>query len=153
MWTNICVSVTAKPSALTNCTLRTATNHSSDALEVECRAGYDGGLPQRFILEAYESHTTNLRLNLTSSNTDYPLFKLELSDLLPVSNDIHASSPPTLHIVVYAQNAKGRSELTVLEDIALNDAEKRTGTHSVIDYKMKDQIRIKSSVTVKLYWS
>lgn len=117
----------AKPSALTNCTLRTATNHSSDALEVECRSGYDGGLPQRFILEAYESHTMNMRLNITSIHPDYPLFRLELADLLPISNEIPTTGPPTLHIAVYAQNAKGRSELTVLEDIALNDAEKRTG--------------------------
>lgn len=114
----------AKPSPLSNCTLRTATNHSMDTLEVECRAGYDGGLPQRFILEAYDPYTMRMRLNLSSSNTEYPLFRLELGELLPPNGD---GLPPTLRIVVYAQNAKGRSEKIVLEDITLNDAEKRTG--------------------------
>lgn len=114
----------AKPSPLSNCTLRTATNHSIDALEVECRAGYDGGLPQRFILEAYDPYTMRMRLNLSSSNTEYPLFRLELGELLPPNGD---GFPPTLRIVVYSENAKGRSEKIVLEDITLNDAEKRTG--------------------------
>lgn len=106
----------AKPGPLRNCTLRAATNQSTDALEVECVAGYDGGLPQRFVLEAYESRTMRLRLNVTS---DSPLFRLDLNDLLPAHT-------PTLHIVLYASNPKGRSEVAMLEDIALKDAEKRT---------------------------
>ncbi|XP_008195943.1 hemicentin-2 isoform X1 [Tribolium castaneum] len=113
----------AKPSPLTNCTLRAATNHSSDVLEVECRAGYDGGLPQRFILEAYDAYTMRLRLNLSSAESDVPVFRLDLGEMLPPSGD---GFPPSLRIVVYAQNAKGRSEKLVLEDIMLNDAEKRT---------------------------
>lgn len=32
-----------------------------------------------------------------------------------------------LHLVAYSVNQKGRSEPTVLEDIAINEAEKRTG--------------------------
>ncbi|XP_068896436.1 protein turtle homolog A-like isoform X3 [Tenebrio molitor] len=113
----------AKPSPLTNCTLRTATNHSSDVLEVECRAGYDGGLPQRFILEAYDAYTMRLRLNLSNPDTDMPVFRLDLGDMLPPTGD---GFPPSLRIVVYAQNDKGRSDKLVLEDIMLNDAEKRT---------------------------
>lgn len=72
----------------------------------------------------------NMRLNLTSAYTDNPIFRLELADLLPTTttNELGVGGPPpTLRIAVYAQNAKGRSEVTVLEDIALNDAEKRTG--------------------------
>jgi hypothetical protein len=117
----------AKPSPLTNCTLRTATNHSSDVLEVECRAGYDGGLPQRFILEAYDAYTMRLRLNLSNPDTDMPVFRLDLGDMLPPTGD---GFPPSLRIVVYAQNDKGRSDKLVLEDIMLNDAEKRTGNNN-----------------------
>lgn len=91
---------------------------------MECKAGYDGGLPQRFILEAYDSYTMRLRLNLSSANTESPVFRIELSELLPSGGD---GFPPTLRIVVFAQNAKGRSEKIILEDITLNDAEKRTG--------------------------
>ncbi|KAK5647891.1 hypothetical protein RI129_002783 [Pyrocoelia pectoralis] len=119
----------AKPSPLSNCTLRTATNHSADALEVECRAGYDGGLPQRFVLEAYDSYTMRLRFNVSSSNTEMPFFRFELSELLTTNGE---GIPPSLRVVVYAENAKGRSEKVVLEDITLNDAEKRTDDNSSI---------------------
>ncbi|KAJ8878833.1 hypothetical protein PR048_019421, partial [Dryococelus australis] len=115
----VCGGFAAKPSPLRNCTLRAASNRSgADVLEVECLAGYDGGLPQTFVLEAYESRTMRLRLNVTAG--DAPSFRVELQDLLPALT-------PTLHLVVYAANPKGRSEPAVLEDITLRDAEKRTG--------------------------
>jgi hypothetical protein len=44
------------------------------------------------------------------------------SELLPSD-----SYTPTLHLIAYSVNQKGRSEPTVLEDIAINEAEKRTG--------------------------
>lgn len=93
-------------------------------MEVECRAGYDGGLPQRFILEAYDSYTMRLRFNLSSSNNEIPFFRFELAELLTANGE---GIPPSLRVVVYAENAKGRSEKVILEDITLNDAEKRTG--------------------------
>lgn len=46
-------------------------------------------------------------------------------DLLPSD-----SYTPTLHLVAYSVNQKGRSEPTVLEDIAINEAEKRTGMYT-----------------------
>lgn len=107
-----------KPGSLRNCTLRTLSNTSQDILEVECIAGYDGGMTQHFALEAFESRTMRLRLNLTS---DVPTFRVDLSELLPTS-----SYTPMLHIVLYSINPKGRSEAFILEDIALKDAEKRT---------------------------
>lgn len=56
---------------------------------------------------------------LLVGDTEYPTFHLDLGELLP--------SPPSLRIIVYAVNAKGKSEKLVLDDITLNDAEKRTG--------------------------
>ncbi|GLH11593.1 Uncharacterized protein GBIM_16350 [Gryllus bimaculatus] len=108
-----------RPAPLRNCTLRSSSNQSADVLDVECVAGYDGGLRQAFYLEAYESRSMRLRLNVTSVVPDAAVFRLDLADLLPARN-------PTLHIVIYAANQKGRSEATVLEDITLKDAEKRT---------------------------
>ncbi|XP_046395377.1 hemicentin-2-like [Ischnura elegans] len=99
-----------RPSPLTNCTVG---NRSADWAEVECAAGFDGGLPQSFLLEAYDARTSRLRLN--ASRHDAPLFRL--ADLAPGAS---------LRLVLYAANAKGRSEATVLEDVALWDAEKRT---------------------------
>lgn len=49
------------------------------AMELQCVAGYDGGLPQYFILEAYDSRTKKLRLNITSAFSDLPLFRIDLS--------------------------------------------------------------------------
>lgn len=108
----------ARPGALRNCTRRMPGNATQEVLEVECLSGYDGGMTQHFILEAYESRTMRLRLNLSSS---VPMFRVDFSDLLPTT-----AYTPMLHVVVYAVNAKGRSEAFLLEDIALKDAEKRT---------------------------
>lgn len=63
-----------------------------------------------------------LRLNMSVADTDLPVFRLDLGELLP--------SPPALRIFVYAQNAKGKSEKLILEDVTLNDAEKRTDGNS-----------------------
>lgn len=49
------------------------------AMELECVAGYDGGLPQYFLLEAYDSRTKKLRLNITSAYSDVPLFRIDLT--------------------------------------------------------------------------
>lgn len=48
-------------------------------MELECLAGYDGGLPQQFYLEAYDSKTKKLRLNVTSIFNDVPLFRIDLT--------------------------------------------------------------------------
>lgn len=94
-------------------------NQTTESVEIECRSGYDGGLPQHFVLEAYDALTMRLRMNLSVHDTETPLFRLDLGDLLP--------SPPSLRISIYAENAKGKSEEFKLDDIMLNDAEKRTG--------------------------
>ncbi|XP_041763303.1 uncharacterized protein LOC121588918 [Anopheles merus] len=90
-------------------------------MELECVAGYDGGLPQHFFLEAYDSRTRKLRLNITSALNDVPLFRIDLTELSPSE-----AYTPTLHLIAYSVNQKGRSEPTILEDIAINEAEKRT---------------------------
>ncbi|KAG8232506.1 hypothetical protein J437_LFUL012499 [Ladona fulva] len=100
-----------RPAPLSNCSVG---NRSAEWAEVECSPGFDGGLPQAFLLEAYDARSMRLRLNATK--TDSPLFRL--TDLSPGSS---------LRLVLYAANAKGRSEPTVLEDVSLWDAEKRTG--------------------------
>lgn len=51
----------------------------SSIILLECLAGYDGGLPQIFILEAYDSRTKKLRLNITSIYSDSPVFRIDLA--------------------------------------------------------------------------
>lgn len=108
----------AKPGAVHNCTIRSAVNTTGDWLEVECLPGFDGGLTQNFHLEAVDTLTSKHCLN--ASNPDGPFFRVELAAL---TNGL----PGTIQLIIYASNPKGRSELVVLEDIAIRDAEKRTG--------------------------
>ncbi|XP_067623332.1 uncharacterized protein side-III [Eurosta solidaginis] len=93
-------------------------------MELECMPGYDGGLQQQFFLEAYDSKTKKLRLNTTSTYADIPIFRIDLSDL--TSMEYYPDPNPALHLVVYSANQKGRSEPIVLENIPINEAEKRT---------------------------
>lgn len=77
-------------------------------------AGFDGGLPQQFVLELYTANSAVPRYNITSSYEPY----FYLDNLEP---DV------TFRIVVFAVNAKGRSQGVVLEEVTFRDAEKRTG--------------------------
>lgn len=43
--------------------------NATDALEVRCVAGHDGGLPQTFVLEAVDARTKRKRLNLTAPSS------------------------------------------------------------------------------------
>ncbi|XP_076335558.1 protein turtle-like [Tachypleus tridentatus] len=81
------------PEQVHNCTI---SNYSSDTLNVECRPGDDGGLEQRFYLEAYLLENKELQANV--SRIIEPVFKL--SGLTPGKSFV---------ILVYSFNAKGRS--------------------------------------------
>jgi hypothetical protein len=62
-------------------TVLTETVEQPTLMELECIAGYDGGLPQYFFLEAYDSRTRKLRLNITSALNDVPLFRIDLAGI------------------------------------------------------------------------
>lgn len=102
--------IAGKPFPVRNCTL---TNLTSNSAEVSCLAGFDGGLPQHFFLELYTENGAVPRYNITASDAYFFLDNLE--------PDV------TFRMVVYAVNAKGRSQGVVLEEVTFRDAEKRTG--------------------------
>jgi hypothetical protein len=52
---------------------------TASIIELECIAGYDGGLPQHFQLEGYDVKSQKIRLNLTSIYHDLPLFRVDLT--------------------------------------------------------------------------
>ncbi|XP_074104616.1 sidestep III isoform X1 [Cotesia typhae] len=108
-----------KPSPVNNCTLKALLNQTLESLDVECAAGYDGGLRQDFRLEAYEAQTNLLRVNISSISPEAPVFRIPVADLLPANH---------FYLMVYAINAKGRSEVSLLEDIILRDSGKQTDT-------------------------
>lgn len=84
-------------------------------------AGYDGGLPQKFILEVYHGDVDFLSSSqplYNVSNADEPSFSLA---------GLEASVEAGVHVAVYAVNAKGRSQPVILSEVTYRDAEKRTG--------------------------
>ncbi|XP_011350473.1 nephrin isoform X1 [Ooceraea biroi] len=99
-----------KPEAPYNCTL---TNQTTESLSVECTAGFDGGQPQHFLLEVFDQHTGVLQANVTSrENAAFTVQGLEPGKVL--------------NMILYAVNAKGRSDPTLLEGFTLKVAEKQT---------------------------
>ncbi|XP_026480389.1 uncharacterized protein LOC113386844, partial [Ctenocephalides felis] len=97
-----------RPDQVHNCTV---TNVSLTSLTVRCSAGFDGGLPQSFLLEARDSGTLTTRANLTS-----PVPRFAVAGLNPGGRYL---------IGVYAFNAKGRGEPVVLQAATLRLPEKQ----------------------------
>nr|XP_033324105.1 nephrin-like [Megalopta genalis]XP_033324106.1 nephrin-like [Megalopta genalis] len=107
-----------RPFPVRNCTLA---NQTSTSVEVKCVAGYDGGLPQKFILEVYHGDAdflSNSQPLYNVSNVDEPSFSLA---------GLEASVEAGVHVAVYAINAKGRSHPVIVSEVTSRDAEKRTG--------------------------
>lgn len=123
--------VSGKPFPVRNCTLA---NQTYTSVEVKCVAGYDGGLPQKFILEVYHGDVdflSNSQPLYNVSNADEPSFSLA---------GLEASVEAGVHVAVYAVNAKGRSQPVILSEVTYRDAEKRTG-------KKKKNSRFSSSLS------
>lgn len=68
---------------------------------VECEAGYNGGLTQKFHLDVYNSAVDHLQVNITSPNA--PVFSVP---------KLPAGTPFVL--VLYASNEKGKSNSVAL---------------------------------------
>lgn len=103
-----------------NCTLA---NQTYTSVEVKCVPGYDGGLPQKFVLEVYHGDVDYLASSqplYNVSNPDEPSFALA---------GLEASVEAGVHVAVYAVNAKGRSQPVILSEVTYRDAEKRTGKY------------------------
>lgn len=87
--------------------------------------GYDGGLPQKFVLEVYHGDIDYLASSqplYNVSNPDEPAFALA---------GLEASVEAGVHVAVYAVNAKGRSQPVILSEVTYRDAEKRTGKYEI----------------------
>ncbi|XP_052893274.1 nephrin-like [Anopheles moucheti] len=99
------------PSPVSNCSLP---NRTQQFAEIQCTPGYDGGLPQVFVLELISKRTGTRRFNF--SNKNEPLFVLDrlekLSALMTLENN-------SLSCVVYAINQKGRSTPVLIQDFEI----------------------------------
>ena len=91
-------------------------NRTSESLRVACSAGFDGGLPQRFVAELYDATSGRLERNLS---THQPAFGVTR---LPAGLE--------LRVRLYAVNARGASRPTTLDGFTLKAAEKRVSSSS-----------------------
>uniref|UniRef100_A0A8D8M147 Nephrin n=1 Tax=Cacopsylla melanoneura TaxID=428564 RepID=A0A8D8M147_9HEMI len=97
------------PDSLYNCSTQNKTIHG---LSIECNSGFDGGLPQAFLMELYLDHSHIRILNVSASEPRFSVQGLE--------------SGVGYDIFLYAVNQKGRSEPTILQAHTLKSAEPRT---------------------------
>ncbi|XP_050101194.1 hemicentin-1-like [Anopheles aquasalis] len=100
------------PAPVSNCTL--LPNRTQQLVEIQCVAGYDGGLPQMFVLELISKRTGTRRFNFSNKNEPYfVLDRLEkLSALMTLENN-------SLSAMVTALNQKGRSTPVLLQDFEI----------------------------------
>ncbi|XP_025991597.2 nephrin isoform X1 [Solenopsis invicta] len=102
-----------RPDMVHNCT---TSNTSTNSFSVRCTEGFNGGLPQSFLLEVRESNSQDLRANLTSP--------------VPRFSVTHLESGALYQACIYAYNDKGRSEAMVVQAGTLRLPEKQLTSES-----------------------
>ncbi|XP_017037290.1 uncharacterized protein side-II [Drosophila kikkawai] len=112
------VVLAALPNAVSNCTVFNRTELSVD---IQCIPGYDGGLPQIFVLEMFSTRTGITRFNL--SNAEEALFSLENLDTL---TSMMVQENNSLRLRIYSYNQKGRSAAYLLPDFIIGSTAYKT---------------------------
>ncbi|XP_053985137.1 protein turtle-like isoform X1 [Hylaeus anthracinus] len=102
-----------RPDMVHNCT---TSNTSTNSFSVRCAEGFNGGLPQSFLLEVRESNSQELRANITSPVPRFSVAHLEAGALYQAC--------------IYAYNDKGRSEAMVVQAGTLRLPEKQLTSES-----------------------
>lgn len=115
------------PTSVINCEW----SNSSANVNVNCHAGYDGGLRQKFLLEMISSRNPGLSINLT--NPDEPNFSVTFPSLREQLPNVH--QPDSLKLFAYAVNQKGRSPGVFITDLfipAVEEQEQTEGKKSTL---------------------
>ncbi|CAH1186722.1 unnamed protein product [Phyllotreta striolata] len=97
-----------RPDQVHNCTVL---NISMNSFNIRCSEGFNGGLPQSFLLEVRESQSQELKNNLTS-----PVARFSVTGLEPGA---------FYHAVLFSFNGKGRSEPAIIHAATLRLPEKQ----------------------------
>ncbi|XP_022907185.1 neural cell adhesion molecule 2-like [Onthophagus taurus] len=97
-----------RPDQVHNCTVF---NISTTSFSIKCSEGFHGGLPQSFLLEVRESHSQEIKGNLSS-----PVAKFSVTGLGPGA---------VYQAALFSYNAKGRSEPVILQAATLRLPEKQ----------------------------
>lgn len=108
------IAAAVKPFPPANCTLSNVT--VAGFLRIECAEGFDGGLPQWFLLQMVELPGLQVRHNVTIRKGP-PVFELAWA---PATGVMYQAR-------VFAVNTKGLSEAVVIEDALLSGISPVTG--------------------------
>ena len=103
-----------RPDPPSNCSIL---NQTADAVEVWCRPGFDGGHPQLFQFEIFDTQSAVLLYNKSGR---YPHLRVGNLD-----------SGIKLYIQISAFNQRGRSPLVPLEAYTIKIADKQTGEQTL----------------------
>ncbi|XP_052863165.1 nephrin-like [Anopheles cruzii] len=98
-----------KPDPLSNCSIL---NQTFDMLQIECLEGFDGGLPQDFLVELYVIGNRQLMASIKSKSPAFELKGLEAG--------------VGYNVILTAKNSKGSSDPTYLQAFTLKNPEKQT---------------------------
>lgn len=96
-----------RPAPLTDCKIANDKydEKSKIGFRVHCLEGFDGGLPQSFVLEIY-AHD-QLKSKVTNSRPDFEVSHLDMS--------FEPNSAAQVKLYIFSQNAKGTSEPFIME--------------------------------------
>ncbi|XP_055550385.1 uncharacterized protein LOC129732938 isoform X1 [Wyeomyia smithii] len=108
------------PTSVINCSWK----NYSDTIEINCHAGYDGGLRQNFVLEMLSNHNPGFGINLT--NMEEPTFTTSFNALREQLPNIYQSD--SLKLFAYAVNQKGKSPRVFITDLFVPAVEERDQT-------------------------
>ncbi|XP_069969605.1 nephrin-like [Penaeus vannamei] len=104
------------PEQVTNCKVDNVTSHSAG---ITCLAGFDGGLPQRFLLQVWEVNSSMLVLNISAAS--------------PVFNAKPLEPDHTYSASVVAMNTRGLSPPSRLLILTLKEAEMHKSLPSMVE--------------------
>lgn len=96
-----------KPESPRNCHLQNSIYHT---LEITCMAGHDGGLEQRFILEVIDIPLTHPSITTLSDEPEHREPVIVKQNNKPQFSLTDLQFGKEYQALVYAENAKGRSE-------------------------------------------
>ena len=122
--------VSERPSPVSNCSVF---NQTSESVELNCDEGHDGGLPQHFVLEVYETEMSEMRYNVSSNSASFHLGNLSPSN--------------GFKVILYSVNAKGRSEPFHIHNLVLRQSQKFKGTFhtfEIIEIEVRELLSEKS---------
>ncbi|XP_066958708.1 nephrin-like [Macrobrachium rosenbergii] len=99
------------PEEVSNCTTSNITSHSAG---IHCLQGFDGGLPQRFLLQVWEMETNELVLNLSNALPSFYVKPLEAGHTYSAKVTAYNSrglSPPSRVIILTLEKAEMHKSL------------------------------------------